>query len=69
MKTLEQQVHELQIKVEEQQKTIASMQAQIDSLMLEHCPGEMPQEQLDNWAKHQVPADPQPIIDLCSSRG
>jgi hypothetical protein len=25
----------------------------IDSLMLEHCPDEMTQEQKDNWASHQ----------------
>ncbi len=41
---------------------LASKQAKIDSLMLEYCPDEMTQEQKDNWAKHQVPADPQPSI-------
>ena len=29
-------------------------QAKIDSLMLEYCPDEMTQDQMDNWEKHQV---------------
>lgn len=32
---------------------IESMQARIDELMLEYCPDEMTQEQIDNWCKHQ----------------
>jgi hypothetical protein len=28
-------------------------QAEIDRLMLEFCPGEMTQEQIDEWKKHQ----------------
>jgi len=35
----------------------ASKQAKIDSLMLEFCPDEMTQEQLDNWAAHQIPCE------------
>lgn len=31
-----------------------SLQAKIDSLMLEYCPNEMTKEQMDNWEKHQV---------------
>ena len=41
---------------------LASKQAKIDQLMLEYCPEEMDQEQKENWAKHQVPADPQPSV-------
>ena len=55
MKSLEEQVHDLQQIVEQQQ-------AQIDELMLEFCPEKMSEKQKDNWAKHQVPADPQPTI-------
>jgi hypothetical protein len=43
---------------------IASKQAEIDRLMLEFCPTEMTDEQIDNWAKHQVPCNPQPVINL-----
>lgn len=34
--------------------TLASMQARIDSLMLEHCPDEMTEEQHQEWAAHQI---------------
>ena len=30
------------------------LQAKIDALMLEYCPDEMTEEQMDNWGKHQV---------------
>ncbi len=30
-----------------------AQQAEIDRLMLEHCPNEMSKEQVDEWAKHQ----------------
>ena len=53
----------------EHQKTIDRLQSQIDSLMLEFCPERMTETQKENWAKHQVPADPQSILDLCSSLG
>lgn len=33
-----------------------AQQAIIDKLMLEFCPGEMTQEQVDEWAKHQKQA-------------
>lgn len=36
--------------------TTFSKQAEVDALMLEYCPSEMSQEQLDNWAAHQRPA-------------
>ena len=32
------------------------MQARIDALMLEYCPDEMSDEQKQNWAANQVPA-------------
>lgn len=31
----------------------AALQAQLDRLMLEFCPGEMTSEQLANWVSHQ----------------
>lgn len=37
-------------------KKLAAKQAEVDALMLEYCPSEMSQEQLDNWAAHQRPA-------------
>lgn len=40
----------------------ASLQAKIDSLMLEYCPNDMTEEQLTNWAKHQK------VKTLCSER-
>ena len=40
--------------LEEQQKEIVDQQFKIDSLMLEYCPKEMTQDQIDNWEKHQV---------------
>lgn len=39
------------------QKDAEAKQAQIDALMLEYCPTEMMQEQLENWATHQQVAD------------
>lgn len=33
----------------------APLQAKIDRLMLEYCPDEMTQEQLNEWAKNQKP--------------
>ena len=37
-------------------RTIAAMQAKIDALMLEYCPGEMTREQIANWREHQIPS-------------
>ena len=43
---------------------IESMQARIDELMLEYCPDEMTQEQIDTWCKRQKPyIDPQNVHD------
>jgi hypothetical protein len=39
--------------VRNQQQTIASLQAEIDRLMYEYCPGEMTTEQIERWAAHQ----------------
>ena len=33
---------------------LEAKQAKIDELMLEYCPDEMTEEQLDEWGKHQV---------------
>lgn len=33
------------------------LEYKIDELMLEYCPEDMTEEQLDNWSKHQVPVD------------
>jgi len=38
---------------------LAAKRAEVDALMLEYCPSEMSQEQLDNWAAHQRPAKEQ----------
>jgi hypothetical protein len=38
---------------------INELELRIDNLMLEYCPDEMTEEQKDNWAAHQVPADKQ----------
>lgn len=35
---------------------VAALQARVDALMLEFCPDEMNEEQLDHWARHQRPA-------------
>lgn len=34
-------------------RAIAAKQAEIDRLMLEHCPGEMTPEQVAEWGRHQ----------------
>lgn len=69
MKQFEARVYELEAEVAKLKLEVASKQAKIDELMLEYCPDEMSKEQLDNWAKHQIPDDPQAIFDMCSSRG
>ncbi|NLH94321.1 MAG: hypothetical protein GX466_08945 [Candidatus Cloacimonetes bacterium] len=40
----------------ELRQQLAAKQAEVDALMLEYCPSEMSQEQLDTWAAHQRPA-------------
>jgi len=39
----------------EAKRQLAAKQAQIDELMLEYCPDEMTEEQLAEYARHQVP--------------
>ncbi len=41
----------------ELRQQLAAKQAEVDALMLEYCPSEMSQEQLDNWAAHQRPVE------------
>ena len=36
-------------------RTIGSMQAKIDSLMIEFCPEDMTREQWAEWGRHQRP--------------
>jgi hypothetical protein len=42
-----------QITVRQQAAKIADLESKVDELMLEHCPTEMTQDQLDNWVKSQ----------------
>ena len=42
--------------IESLRQQLAAKQSEVDALMLEYCPSEMSQEQLDNWAAHQRPA-------------
>lgn len=44
----------LRAALEAAQREAAAKQAQIDELMLEHCPAEMSREQLAEWERHQV---------------
>lgn len=39
--------------------TLEAQQAKIDSLMLEFCPAEMTQDQLENWRNHQRLVSPE----------
>ena len=43
----------------ELERQLDAKQAEVDALMLEYCPSEMSQEQLENWAAHQRPAKEQ----------
>ena len=45
----------LEVQIKELEAKIQSQQAIIDELMLEHCPGDMTKEQMDEWARHQRP--------------
>lgn len=44
-------------------KEKGALQAKIDQLMLEFCPEEMTQEQIENWEKHQKPSEYVFVID------
>ena len=48
-------VRRLEAKLAEARKDAESKQAKIDSLMLEFCPKEMTDDQLENWMLHQSP--------------
>ena len=48
------------------EKARDEQQAEIDRLMLEHCPEEMTPEQIANWKQSQVPA---PEADLQRALG
>lgn len=43
------------VSYEDAMRVIGDLQAKIDRLMLEYCPGEMTEEQKAEWAKHQKP--------------
>ena len=40
-----------------------ALQAKIDALMLEYCPGEMTPEQIENWGNNQVAVDESTLPD------
>lgn len=42
--------------IERLRRALASKQAEIDALMLEHCPDEMTPEQRAEWGRHQRPS-------------
>lgn len=54
--------------------TISRLEARIDALMLEYCPDEMTQAQMENWASHQKPSpeewlpveDESPLCPKCA---
>lgn len=48
---------ELESERDQLRQQLAAKQAAVDALMLEYCPSEMSQEQLDNWAAHQRPSE------------
>ena len=43
--------------IESLHRQLDAKQAEVDALMLEYCPSEMSQEQLDTWAAHQRPSE------------
>lgn len=49
--------YELEAQAEKDKAEIANLQAKIDALMLEYCTNEITQEQLQEWADAQRPAD------------
>lgn len=54
----------LRVELAECKRDAASKQAKIDELMLEFCPDEMTDEQITEWAKHQVPAPKGDLDDI-----
>lgn len=46
------------------QEDIDAKQAEIDQLMLEYCPDEMTQEQINEWAEHQAAVNIEVLSDF-----
>ena len=55
--------------IERLNQALAAKQAEIDRLMIEHCPEEMTQAQVDEWAAHQAPAPLEDQYDGDSAYG
>lgn len=53
---------------EERNSAVMVLQAKLDALMLEFCPGEMTEAQKANWAAHQRGEEPLPLPDPSSAR-
>lgn len=53
-----------QTQIDELKAEVVSKQATIDSLMLEYCPDEMTQSQMDEWASHQAPVKSSESYDV-----
>ncbi len=51
--------HDLLAFARQLERVAGPLQAKLDRLMLEYCPEEMSKEQMEEWAKHQVPAGPE----------
>lgn len=51
------------------QEALNCKQAEIDSLMLEFCPEDMTEEQLDNWESHQIPISDERYNEVCRTLG
>lgn len=56
IKDLVPMMHEAADAIQRLEAENEAMQAKIDALMLEFCPGEMTAEQLERWASHQKAA-------------
>jgi len=49
--------HELAVEISQFMKAVNAKQARIDELMLEYCPDEMTDDQMEEYSKHQVKSD------------
>ena len=65
------ELEQLRAECERLRRDAELKQAKVDSLMLEYCPDEMSQEQLENWKHHQRKATPEETaaIDAASADG
>jgi hypothetical protein len=61
-------VYCLASEVESLRQQLAAKQAEIDVLMLEHCPDEMTEEQLDNYDAHQKPVSESELPEAIRAR-